>query len=70
MTPLVPVAHERLYGEARARHASTRVGGERCKYVDRGFRLPTGALAEAPRALLDAPARQWHSAQLDDAREP
>jgi hypothetical protein len=26
-----------------------------CKYVDRGFRLPTGALAEAPRALLDKP---------------
>ena len=26
-----------------------------CKYVDRGFRLPTGALAEAPRALLDEP---------------
>ena len=25
------------------------------KYVDRGFRLPTGALAEAPRALLDEP---------------
>lgn len=26
-----------------------------CKYVDRGFRLPMGALAEAPRALLDEP---------------
>ena len=29
--------------------------GRICKYVDRGFRLPTGALAEAPRALLDEP---------------
>ena len=29
--------------------------GRICKYVDRGFDLPTGALAEAPRALLDEP---------------
>ena len=28
-----------------------------CKYVDRGFRLPTGRLAAAPRALLDEPCR-------------
>ena len=27
-----------------------------CKYVDRGFRLPSGPLAAAPRALLDEPS--------------
>ena len=36
-------------------HGTTSQLGRICKYVDRGFRLPTGALAEAPRALLDEP---------------
>ena len=37
-------------------HGTTSQLGRICKYVHRGFRLPSGPLAAAPRALLDEPS--------------